>query len=271
MKSIIITGASGFIGKNLIELLKDKYEIICFDRENGKDVAKKEDFENLKADYVIHLAALMRKETPKEMLNVNVLGTQNVLEFCKKTGAKLIFASSSAVYGNAKGQIKEDSPLKPESFYGVTKLMGEELCKFYNKNSNVQIVILRFFNVFGKGQGGALIPEIISQLEKDKIILRNPYPKKDFVYIKDVAEAIVKSLDLNSFEIINIGTGKSHSIREIAEKIADLSGKKKEIEFSENVKLNIDSRADFSKAKKLLGWEPKISLEEGLKKTFKLI
>jgi UDP-glucose 4-epimerase len=266
MKSIIITGSSGFIGKNLKELLERDYKIIEFDKGNNKDITKIEDFENLNADYVVHLAALMRKETPQEMLNVNVLGTLNVLEFCRKTGAKLIFISSSVVYGNVKGEIKEDYPLKPESFYGLTKLIGEEICKFYNKNFNVLTIILRFFNAYGKGQRDALIPEIISQLSEEKIVLRNPYPKKDFVYVEDIVEAINKSLNLNSFEIINIGTGKSYSVREIAETLVKLNGKDKKIEFLDDTKIDIDSRAIFSKAEEILKWQPTISLEEGLKK-----
>ena len=140
--------------------------------------------------------------------------------------------------------------------------MGEELCKFYNQNYNVPITILRIFNLYGPGQQtGFVIPDIASQLGNEKIILKNPYPKRDFVYIDDVAEAIRKSLKRMSQGVINIGSGKSYSIREVVEKITE--GRK--IKFMQEGEKS-DIYADISKAGKILDWKPETSLEEGLKK-----
>jgi len=261
MEKVIITGGKGFLGKKLEELLKEKYDIFVFGRPE-RDITKTEDFEDLGADYIIHLAAITRGQDKKEMFNINVQGTFNVLEFCKRTNAKLVFTSSAAVYGNAKSPIKEDTFLNPTSPYGLTKLLGEKLCGFYNQNYNTQIVILRLFNMYGPGQHkGFVIPDIISQLKNEKIIIKNSLSKRDFVYVDDVAEAIKKSINVSSFEIINIGLGKGYSIQELAKKIA--KGKRVETSFSREGE---DIYANLSKAKKVLDWQPKINLDEGLKR-----
>jgi len=263
MEKVIITGGKGFLGKRLNELLKGDYDILIFDKQNGRDVTKMEDFENLDADYVIHLAALTRSQDEEDMFNVNVKGTFNVLKFCKNVKAKLIFASSSAVYGNAESPIKEDNNLNIISFYGLTKSLGEELCRFYNQNYNIPITILRVFNLYGPGQQkGFVIPDIIHQLENEKIILRNSYSKRDFIYIDDVVESVKKSMKMNSFEIINIGTGKSHSIKEVVERI----GGGERIVCSQETGKADDIYADISKEKRILNWQPRVSLDEGLKR-----
>lgn len=261
MEKIIITGGKGFLGRKLEELLKDKYDVFVFNRPE-RDITKTEDFENLYADYIIHLAAITRGQDKKEMFDINIQGTFNVLEFCKRTNAKLVFTSSAAVYGNAKSPIKEDTFLSPISFYGLTKLLGEKLCGFYNQNYNTQIVILRLFNMYGpEQQKGFVIPDIISQLKNEKIIIKNSLSKRDFVYIDDVAEAIKKSINVSSFEIINIGFGKGYSIQKLAKKIA--RGKIVEASLGRE---RDDIYANISKAKRVLDWQPQIDLDEGLNK-----
>jgi nucleoside-diphosphate-sugar epimerase len=268
IRKIIVTGGGGFLGRRLVDLLKDNYEV--FDKVEGKDITKPEDFENLDGDYVIHLAALTRCRNDKKMFNVNVGGTLNVLEFCRRVGARLIFASSAAVYGNIRSPVKEDAPLQPISFYGLTKLVGEELCRFYNNHYNVPAVILRIFNLYGPGQQGQfLIPDIVSQLNEEKIVLRNQYPKRDFVYVDDAVEAIVRSRNLEGYNVINIGTGESYSVGEIAEKIVGISKGRKQIGFLDDDKIESDIYADISKARRLLGWQPKVSLEQGLERVLK--
>ena len=265
MERVIITGADGFIGKRLTAPLKDNYEIIFFDKTNGKDITQKNHFEGVEGNYVIHLAGLTKNASENEFFKVNVEGTLNVLEFCRKNKAKIVFPSSAAVYGNAKYKISEDQPANPGSFYGVTKLMCENLCRFYNNKYHIPITILRIFNAYGPGQQtGLLIPDIVSQLENDKITLGNSFPKRDFVYVDDIARAIVKSLDLDGFEIINIGTGEYYSVKEIADMITD-----RDIEYSDKTEIEDCVYSDISKAKKILNWIPEVSLKEGIRRILK--
>ncbi|MDD5687515.1 MAG: NAD(P)-dependent oxidoreductase [Elusimicrobia bacterium] len=260
MEKIIITGADGFIGKKLIEFLKGKCEVIIFDKTYGKDILQKNHFKGIEGNYVIHLAGLTKSASENEFFKVNVEGTLNVLEFCRKNKAKFIFPSSAAVYGNAKNKISENQPANPGTFYGVTKLMCENLCRFYNNKYQIPTIILRIFNAYGPGQKpGLLIPDIICQLDNDKIVLGNSFPKRDFVYVDDIAGAIVKSLNLDGFEIINIGTGEYYSVKEIAGMITD-----RDIEYSDKRVIEDCVYADISKAKKILNWVPEISLKEGI-------
>ncbi|MFH1607961.1 MAG: sugar phosphate nucleotidyltransferase [archaeon] len=259
---IIVTGSSGFLGKRLVEELGRKYEIITFDKDEGKNIENMSDFDGLFADKIIHLAALTKNDNELEMFNVNVNGTLNVLEYCKKTGNGLVFVSSASVYGDSDSQIREDTPVNPKSFYGLTKAIAEKLCEHYNKKFGVNVIILRLFNPYGKGQQkGFLIPDIISQLENESINLGNPYPKRDLVYVDDVIDAIKKSIAKNSFEIFNVGSGESHSVMELVEKIVKGT---KQVNFSDNNFINSNSYADINKAREFLGWEPKVSLDEGL-------
>lgn len=263
MEKIIITGNCGFLGKRLEETLRKDYEIIPFSIENGKDVTKKEDFSGLKAGCLVHLAAINKRDDKRKMFDTNVNGTLNALEFCKENSCRIIFISSCAVYGNQKSPIKEEAEKIPVSFYGLTKLNGEELCRFYNKNYNVPSIILRLFNLYGINQErGFIISDILSQLSNPEIRLGNPNPRRDFVYVDDAAEAIAKSLQLKDyFEVINIGSGKSHSIGEIAKKIA---GERK-VKFLDITPVESDIYADVEKAEKILHWQAKTSLGEGLK------
>lgn len=255
---IIITGASGFIGRRVTERLKKDYEIIDFSIESGKDILNEKDFQGLNADYVIHLAALNKSEDVRRMFEVNVKGTLNVLEFCKKNSVKMIFTSSIAVYGLGQN-LKEENALKPISFYGCTKLLGERLCEFYKRQYGVNCSILRISNIYGPGQGkGYVIYDALSQINNEKIILKNPFPKRDFIYVDDVVEAIVKCLPLNGLEILNIGSGQSNSVREIAEKMST------NVEFKEDYDVESDIFLDPSRSKRVLDWQPEVSLDEGI-------
>jgi len=265
LNNIAITGSASFIGKCLLEKLSGKYTIISLNRSNGGDIRNPESFSDISADLVIHLAAITRSQKHEEMFDTNVNGTLNVLEFCKKTGARLIFASSASVYGDThKSPIKEDSKLNPVSFYGLTKTFAEALCEFYHKEFNLDVTILRVFNLYGPGQKkGVLIPDLLEKIEKgEEISIKNPFAVRDFVYVEDVADAIVKSMNLEGLNKINIGTGKKRTV-EYAARI--LTGENIKLEDREGGKSI--SYANIIRAKKLLEWEPKTSLEDGLKET----
>jgi nucleoside-diphosphate-sugar epimerase len=243
-EKILITGSDGFIGRKVVSKLKENHpeeSIICYDKRQGYDLLNKKQLSAFNPDTIIHLAAVIRTENLEEMYKVNVQGTLNVLEHCKKTGAKLIFSSSSGVYAHSEKPIKETHKIKPISHNGLTKLIGEKMCKYYSNNHQVKTIILRIFNPYGPGQKtGFLIPDIISKLKDQEITLGNPHPKRDFIHVDDLAEAIIKSTKLDKETTINLGTGTSHSVKEVAEMITN-----KEIKFKDIKKINNEIKAEF--------------------------
>ena len=284
MQTVLITGYNGFIGSNLTKYLESKgYRIIGISNKTGKLTTKKickditkivpSDFKE-KIHCVIHLAALTNvdycQKNPQKCFEINVMGTQRILEIARKIQAKFIFVSSSHVFGKPyKIPIMEDDPKKPLSVYGGSKLAGEILCELYSNNYGMDISIIRLFSVYGKKiNGNDVISKIFNQLtHQNTIKLGNTFPKRDFIYVSDVIMALFlimkKTKGFNSY---NIGTGKSHSISQICNILSKLSGKKiipksvKSISRKNDIK-NIVS--DSSKIQKL-GWKPKIPLNKGL-------
>ena len=273
---IILTGATGFIGKNLLNYFENlNYEIIKLDSSNG-DISINKTWENLPAvDIVIHLAGLTfvpkSWDNPTEFMQINFMGTLAALNFCKKHNSKFIFLSSY-LYGNSGNlPITENSELIPTNPYALSKKLSEDLCKFYSDNFKVKVVILRPFNVYGPGQNtDFLIPSIISQAINLKFIkVRDLKPKRDYIYVEDLIIAIEKSTTIDlDFIIMNIGTGLSYSVLDIINFIrnqVDKNIKIESLEIERKAEI-LDSKADISKAKLVLNWTPKWSLEKGLEK-----
>ena len=278
-KRILVTGSSGFIGKNLVEESKRLgAEVVTLTDPEGRkidvrDWQKIKDIENI--DMVYHLAAKtyvpFSFKNPRETYGVNVLGTLNVLELCRLRGvAKMVFVSSY-VYGQPQYlPIDEKHPVQPTNPYMRSKVLGEELCRAYNNDFGLKCIILRPFNVYGVGQSGdLLIPTIISQLQAGKIELKDSVPKRDYIYISDLISALIEAEKFDSeFEIFNIGYGKSYSVKEIVDKIIQLYGKNAKINYENERRKNeiMDVVADIRKARAMLGWKPKVNIEEGLRR-----
>ena len=283
MKKILITGSSGFIGKNLVENLLTEYKItgLSKKRKNSKlnyitkDISKitSKDFKNIFC--VIHLAAItdlkVCKDFPDQCITTNVLGTQKILEAARKNNCKVIYASTSHVYGIPKKlPINETASTSPTSIYAGSKLAGEILCESYHKQFNMDISIVRIFSVYGpESNNHCVIPNIVTQLKNSNIIkLGNINSRRDFIFISDIINAFRIILNnINGFNVYNVGAEKSYSIKEICKKFEKLSGKK--IIIKSNLKQNrkFDAKnivCDATKLKKL-GWKSKISLDKGLK------
>ncbi len=280
----MITGSSGFIGKNLVENLLSEYSIVELSRERKKsklnyitknisEITSK-DLKNIFC--VIHLAAITDpkfcNDFPDQCIATNVLGTQKMLESARKNNCKVIYASTSHVYGLPKKlPINETTTTSPTSIYGGSKLAGEILCESYHKQFNMDISIVRIFSAYGpESDNHYVLSNIITQLENSNIIkLGNINSKRDFIFISDVINAFKIILNnIDGFNIYNVGTGKSYSIKEICKKFEKLYGKK--IIIKNNLKQNrkFDAKnivCDATKLKKL-GWKPKIPLDEGLEK-----
>jgi GDP-4-dehydro-6-deoxy-D-mannose reductase len=290
LEKILITGHSGFLGQALIKSLKQKYELIGISRKifdsdivNIKKDIRKININDIPKNVscIIHLAGLTDvyycQENSSKCFDVNVGGTQNMLEIAKQRKSKFIFISSSHIYGNPKKlPILETQKAKPISNYAYSKLNSEILCESYSKNYNLDVSIARIFSVYGPASPPHhVITKIIKNLiDKEKIKLGNLFPKRDFIYIEDVVSAIeILVKKTNGFNIYNIGTGNSSSISDLIEMLSKITNKTAKIEtdISKIRKNEVkEIRSDISKMIKL-GWKPKYDLNKGLKLTVKQI
>ena len=271
--SILVTGSKGFIGKHLLEKLS-RLEIIY--KEFDGDIKKTESFghfNNESISRVIHLAGISivteSWEDPVTYYHNNTFGTLNVLEFCKEKKIPLIFISSY-VYGIPDEMlITEETPPKPNNPYAHSKYMAEQMCEFYSASYDIPITVLRPFNVYGKGQSeNFVIPHIINQvLNEDKIIIKDLNPKRDYIYVDDVADAIITTLKCEKkYSVYNVASGISHSVKELIEIIQDLARTEKPIISENNTRKNEinNIEVDISKTMKELNWHPSTSIKNGL-------
>jgi len=272
---ILVTGSSGFIGTNLLNRLKSNgYDVVTFDVEDG-DIATAE-FIFPKLDHVIHLASKTYVpaswENPLDFYRTNASGTTNILDLCRKQGCSMTYISSY-VYGTPQYlPVDENHPVAPVSPYNHSKLVAEDICRFYAEQFGVPVTILRPVNIFGPGQKESfLIPFIIQQALDSSIKtveVMDLRPKRDFLYIDDFMDLITLTIGRKSYGVFNIGSGYSVSVEEIIETILKISGINKpyldkKIERKNEV---WDVYVSVAKAKAELGWEPKTSFAEGIEK-----
>ena len=276
MKIIAVTGSSGFIGKHLVNtLINNNVNVIELDIDKGFNLLKEENIQHVpKFDVIVHLAAKtfvpLSIKNPWEFYYHNFTLTLNVLELARKNNAKVILFSSY-LYGKPEYlPIDEKHPLKPHNPYGHSKLICEKLCEGYNKEFNVPIIIFRPFNVFGPGQNkNFLIPSIIEQLKTGEISLKDPRPKRDFLYVDDLVKAVLLAItyEKSNYEIFNLGYGKSNSVVDVVNMICELSVIKPRVSFTNEIRQGevLDTVADTSKIYSMLKWKPEIDLQKGIK------
>lgn len=271
---MVVTGASGFIGRHLCPRLRAAgHELIELTSAAG-DVAEPETWAGVApAQVVVHLAARTfvpdSWRDPGGYLRCNLHGTVAALDYCRAHHAKLIFLSSY-LYGNALTQpIAEDAPLEANNPYGLSKLLAEQASQFYAQHFGVAVAILRPFNVYGPGQGDDfLVPLILRQVREGREVrVKDLRPKRDYVYVADVVEAIVRCLDFQKpFGVFNVGTGKSHSVGELIEIAQRAAGTNLPVFASNEVRTDeiMDTVADISRGRAFLGWSPRWKLETGI-------
>ena len=303
--NILVTGGAGFIGSHLCEkLINLGFNVICVDNfDKFYDTAIKEDniskitgnskfklfradicdlsqiddiFSKNKVELVIHLAARagVRPSIKDPLLyeKVNVTGTVNLLECCKKHDiSKLIFASSSSVYGgNRKIPFSEnDNVDRPISPYAATKRAGELICHTYYSLYGISVFCFRFFTVYGPRQRPEMaIHKFTRQILGGEQIelFGNGSSSRDYTYIDDVISGIVNSLDIvKGFEIINLGNSNSIKLINLVSLIENITGRKADIKFIENQPGDVFmTYADIRKARKMLKYSPETNIKDGL-------
>jgi len=283
---ILLTGSAGFIGSDLkVFLEKQGIEVVAYDL---KDVPAHDtrDFKDVKekiklVDGVIHLAAVSRVkvayENPLECVNTNVGGTINVFEVSRISSNRpwVIFASSREVFGESRPlPATEETPRNPMNVYGIAKIAGEDLCKIFSKDYGLKTRVLRFSNVYTSvhDQLDRVIPKFIIQALKNEDIIINGTGEEifDFTYIDDTIQGIwgcVQEIQ-KSEQLYNdfiLATGAPTSLKELAEIIIQATKSNSRIQYSPGRSYDVNKfYADPSKAKQLLGFDPKVALMEGI-------
>ncbi len=302
----LVTGAAGFIGSHLTELLLEEgFQVRAFVRYNSRDswgwLEKIErdveifrgdirDYDSVReavshVDVIFHLAALISipysYRTPQGYIRTNIEGTNNLLDAALRNNGlkKFVHISTSEVYGTARyTPIDENHPYNPQSPYAATKAAADMLALTYCRSFDLPVTVVRPFNTFGPRQSlRAVIPTIISQfiVRDGEISIGNTETRRDFLFVRDTVRGILEvGLSENTTgEVVNIGTGRSYSIGEVISIIQEISGIPARVEIDRNrfrpEKSEVDIlECDYSKAKRLTGWEPEFDFKKGLLETF---
>ena len=310
-KKVVVTGAGGFIGSHLVEaLVAAGAETTAIVRYNSGSLIGNlafMDAKSLKAvrvasgniedsdfvyrtikgqDIVLHLAALIAipysYEAPRSYVRTNVEGTLNLLEAARRYDvARVVHTSTSEVYGTAlKTPIDEDHPLQGQSPYSASKIAADKLAESYYRSFGTPVTTLRPFNTFGPRQSArAFIPTIVSQaLERDDVRLGSLTPERDMTFVGDTIAGFMAAATTPGIEgmTLNLGTGKTYSVGWFATRILHLMGVDKPIVQEEQRLRPVLSEvmrlvSDNTRARDLMGWSPKVSLDDGLHRTIEFV
>jgi GDP-4-dehydro-6-deoxy-D-mannose reductase len=274
MSRVLVTGSSGFIGRHLVPRLRaEGHEVIDVCRTAG-DVAEDATWKKFpRTDVVVHLAAKSfvpdSWDAPGLFLRTNVLGTVAAMEYCRAHGARFVFPSSYMYGASVQQPIPEGAALVANNPYSLSKKLAEEACEFFADRFHINITILRPFNVYGPGQSSTfLVPTIVNQVETgNEVHIKDLEPRRDYVYIRDVVEAMLKAVACErGFSIFNIGSGKSHSVAEVIQTIQEVWGTNLQVR-TDGVRRKdevMDTVAAIARAEEQLGWKPRFSLRQGL-------
>ena len=300
-KNILVTGGAGFIGSYLVDrLIEEENKVAVIDnlssgrKENVNKYAKfykmdvrdskiSDVFKKEKIEIVFHLAAQPIVGTaygnPFETIETNVMGTVNLLEACRLYGKlkSIVAVSSDKAYGKSKNlPYTEGSPLKGDHPYDVSKAAADLIAQTYAKTYNLPVAITRFSNVFGPGDinFNRIVPGIFESIIKNKVLLVRSDGKmiREYTYVEDIVNGCIKlaqNIDKIKGEAFNFGSKNIFSVIEVIKKIEEILNVKVNYKILNIAKNEIPKQyLDWTKAKKILGWQPKTSFEQGIKESF---
>lgn len=310
MKTCLVTGGAGFIGSHLCDrLVEEGYKVICLDNlltgseKNIESLVGNPNFEFIEGDTtdqsanapidrienldcIFHLASpaspIDYQNYPEETLLSNSTGTLNILKLAKETGAKILLASTSEIYGDPLEHPQKETyfgnvnTFGPRACYDESKRFGETATYVYIRKYDIDARVIRIFNTYGprmqKDDGRVASNFIMDALRGSPFNIDGDGSQtRSFCYVDDLVDGIIKAMfaEGTKGEIFNLGNPDEFTIKELAEKIISIIGCKSEIEYSGEFRENDPMRRqpDITKAKTVLGWEPKVNLEEGLQKT----
>ena len=300
----MVTGGAGFIGSHLCDYLLEKgYEVVCIDNlltgseKNIKHLENNANFKFIKADivsdipdlgkidYIFHLASpaspIDYQKNPEETLLANSLGTLNILKLAKEKEAVVLIASTSEVYGDPKEHPQKETywgnanSFGPRACYDESKRFAEAASYVFISKYNIDARIVRIFNTYGprmQKDDGRVVSNFINQAIKGDpfTIYGDGKQTRSFCFVSDMVEGIQKAMFTKGTkgQVFNLGNPEEYTVLELAEKIKEMTGAKSEFIFEPLPQDDpMQRQPDISKAKEVLGWEPKVSVDEGLKKT----
>jgi len=299
---ILVTGGAGFVGSHLVKKLvaQKDHELYSLKRYvTGRDVlgaehgvktvfcdlrdqfAVRAAIREVQPEVVMHLAAVSPVsysfDHPNEVLDTNLTGTVNLAESCLREVPQFkhfLFASTSETYGNGPVPKREDSPQAPNSPYSVSKQAAEKYIFYMWGAYKFPMTVLRPFNTYGRRDNTQYLVEriLVQMLRGETVKLGDPTPERDLIYVEDHADAYLACLDNPKAigEAFNFATGDKITVKALAEKLKELTGFRGEILWNTIPRRPLDIQVmygDASKAKSVLGWQPKVTLEEGLRRT----
>lgn len=294
---VLITGGAGFVGSNLALELQKRFKnwelFILDDFSSGSfknlidfegevitgSITERETIDKLRKynfSAIFHQGANVNTtdHNQRKMMEVNCEAFKELLKVARETKSPVIYASSAAVYGNTPPPMKVNGTLKPENVYGYSKLaMDRFALKFKRENPELQVIGLRYFNVYGpreehKGKMASMVLQLTVQILKGKKprLFKWGEQKRDFVYVKDCVEANIKALESGKSGIVNVGTGRARSFNEVVKIIKKTLGTDIETEYFDNPYdfYQNYTEADLTETRELLNWQPEIQIEEGI-------
>lgn len=274
-RRVLVTGSTGFIGRRLVQRLeRDGAVVTGVSRSTGIDFTR-DDLPMDGVEHVSHLGGLSfvpdSWRDPAACYLANAHGTVRVLEQCRRTGASMTFVSTY-VYGfPAPIPVSEATEPKPNNPYAFSKLAAEEACRFFARTFDMKVSVLRLFNAYGPGQAQSfLVPTIAQQVvdgSNKEVVVADLAPRRDFIHVDDVVEALLISQRLSPGQPYNVGSGMSRSVQDVIEACLAAAGVEKPYRAREERRTNeiSDVVADISALSAATGWQPRISFREGMK------